>query len=124
MAPGQVWSINFVDTGADENRYHIGIDIRFNREIVLNYGFEPWTNNENDARKQLEQFQINVGDWVNIGDKIANFVAYEEGGAHIHFNIDLNGNPVCPKDYFSDDDYNKTMDLIHSYNPTWELCYS
>ena len=123
MAPGQVFTIDFVDTGASVNRYHIRINIRFSREIVLNYGFEPWTNNENDARKQLEQLQINVGDWVNIGDKIADFVAYNES-AHIHFDIKLNGNQVCPKDYFSDDAYNKTMDLIHFYNPSWEMCYS
>ena len=38
--------------------------------------------------------------------------------------IELNGNQVCPKDYFSDDAYNKTMDLIHFYNPSWEMCYS
>ena len=123
MAPGQVFTIDFVDTGASVNRYHIRINIRFSREIVLNYGFEPWTNNENDARKQLEQLQINVGDWVNIGDKIADFVAYNES-AHIHFDIKLNDNQVCPKDYFSDDAYNKTMDLIHFYNPSWEMCYS
>jgi hypothetical protein len=123
MAPGQVWSIDFVDTGAVENKYHIRIGIRFSREIELRYGFEPWTNNENDARKQLEQLQINVGDWVDIGDKIADFVAYNES-AHIHFDIVLKGNQVCPKDYFSVDAYNKTMDLIHFYNPSWEMCYS
>ncbi|TES96087.1 MAG: hypothetical protein E3J90_08695 [Promethearchaeota archaeon] len=123
MAPGQVWSIDFVDTGAAENKYHIRISIRFSREIELRYGFEPWTNNENDARKQLEQLQIKVGDWVNNGDKIADFVAYNES-AHIHFDIDLNGNQVCPKDYFSDDAYNKTMDLIHFYNSSWGMCYS
>ena len=123
MAPGQVWSLDFVDTGAVENKYHVRLDIRFNSEIVLHYGFEPWTNVEADARKQLDDLPIKVGDWVKIGDKIADFIAYHES-AHIHFDVELNGVQVCPKDYFSEAAYNVSMDLIHFYNPTWDMCYT
>ncbi len=123
MAPGQVWDVDFVDTGAVDNKYHIRVNIRFNNAIVLHYGFEPWTNNENNARKQLEDLHIKVGDWVNLGDKIADFVAYYES-AHIHFDVELNGIQVCPKNYFSEAAYNISMDLIHHFNPTWDMCYT
>ena len=123
MAPGQVWSIDFRDFGGDQNRYHIKLSIRFNREILLTYGFEPWTIVESEARVQEDKLTVNVGDWVNIGDTIAEFVAYHES-AHIHWDFEVNGQHVCPQNYFSTDGYNTMMDLIHTYHPTWDMCYT
>lgn len=123
MAPGLVESIEFVDTEADENRYHIRVNIRFNREVVLGYGFEPWTGDKEKAEKQLDDLEIQEGDWVKKGEKIADFVAYDDS-AHIHFGLNLNNEAVCPKDYFSEEGYEEMMDLIHKYHPDWKLCYN
>ena len=123
MAPGQVWDVDFVDTGDTVNKYHIRINIRFNKDIILHYGFEPWTNEENKARQQLDDLHIKVGDWVTIGEPIASFVAFQES-AHIHFDVELGGVQVCPKNYFSESGYNKSMDLIHNFHSTWEMCYA
>ncbi len=122
MTPGQVQAIEFREFDEPVNKYHIKLHIRFNSEIVLVYGFEPWTNVESEAKVQQNKLSISVGDWVALGDNLAEFVAYE-GSAHIHLDFLLNNNQICPKTYFSTEGYNKMMDMIQTFHPTWELCY-
>lgn len=120
-APGQIWEIENHE-GEGNNKYHVRIWIRFNKSTVLGYNFEPWTTKEADRNKQISMFKVKVGDWVQEGDVIAEFLQCNES-AHIHFDIIENGNRYCPKKYFSPDGYNLIMELIHVYHPTWELCY-
>ncbi|MHA1251236.1 MAG: M23 family metallopeptidase [Candidatus Helarchaeota archaeon] len=122
IAPGYIESIELVDFGGDENRYHIKVNIRFSREFLLVYGFEPWTTSKSDAEKQLDELKIKEGDWVKTGGVIANFVGYTDS-AHIHFDLYLNGEQTCPKNYFSDEAYDEIMSLIHKYHDDWEMCY-
>ena len=121
-APGQVWEIsNYIGEG--ENKYHVKLNIRFSNSIMLCYGFEPWTDDEVNRDLQRSMLQVSVGDWVQKGDVIAQFLNCNES-AHIHFDVIENNQRYCPTKYYSPDGYTTMMDLIHSYHPTWELCYA
>jgi len=120
-APGKVWGIEKHD-GEGYNVYHVRIWIRFNRTTQLGYNFEPWTTLETDRDKQISMFRVSVGDWVQKGDTIANFLEMNES-AHIHFDIIENNKRFCPTKYFSPDGYIQMMDLVHTYQPAWDLCY-
>ncbi|MFX0059946.1 MAG: hypothetical protein ACFE8J_16745 [Candidatus Heimdallarchaeota archaeon] len=119
--PGQVWAIQ-EHQSEGENKYHVRIWIRFNRTIELGYNFEPWTILESNRDKQISMFKVKVGDWVQKGDIIADFLSCNES-AHIHFDVVENGKYYCPSKYFSTEGYTQMMNLIQSYHPTWELCY-
>ncbi len=122
-APGQVESITWTDNGESAaNRFHITVIIRFNATTIVHYNFEPWTQNASDRDAQLSLLQIEEGDWVAMGDKIATFLNIG-GGAHIHFGVIQDDEWQCPKQYLSEDAYNEIMSLIHSYHPDWDLCY-
>ena len=122
-APGLVEEIRWRDYGEGVvNRYHISMSIRFNKDITLGYNFEPWTQLESDKDKQLAMFKVQEGDWVELGQEIARFL-YVEESAHIHFDISLNHEQTCPQPYFSTEGYNEMMEMIHSFNPSWNMCY-
>ncbi|MBD3407781.1 MAG: peptidoglycan DD-metalloendopeptidase family protein [Candidatus Lokiarchaeota archaeon] len=122
-APGQVIDIEWKDYGeGEENRFHIRITIRFNATVEIGYNFEPWTQNEADKNQQIAMFDVEVGEWVEIGDKIASFLNVGDG-AHIHFDVIQDNTRYCPKQYFSQEGYAEIMEMIHSFHPTWELCY-
>ena len=120
-APGLVESILWNDTGPANNVYSIHVAIRFNESIYILYDFEPFTTNSSDVNRQISMLDIEVGDWVAIGDAIGQFLAVG-GGAHIHFAV-YNGDATCPKPFFSDAAYTEIMELVHTYQPGWELCY-
>ncbi|MFW9938753.1 MAG: M23 family metallopeptidase [Candidatus Thorarchaeota archaeon] len=120
-APGQVWAIQKHES-TDENKYHVRIWIRFNRSTELGYNFEPWTTLESNRELQISMFKVKVGDWVQKGDVIADFLSCNES-AHIHFDIVERGKYYCPVKYFSAEGYTQMMSLVHSYQPTWNLCY-
>ncbi|MCK4972087.1 MAG: M23 family metallopeptidase [Candidatus Heimdallarchaeota archaeon] len=122
-APGQVENIEWRDNGeGTENRFYARIWIRFNKDIQIGYNFEPWTQYEEDKNQQLSMFSVQVGDWVEIGQEIARFL-YVEEGAHIHFDVIENNERSCIEKYFSEEGYDEIMEMIHSFHPTWELCY-
>jgi len=123
-APGQVEDIEWRDNGeGTENRFYARIWIRFNKDIQIGYNFEPWTQNEEDKNQQLSMFSVQVGDWVEIGQEIARFL-YVGEGAHIHFDVIENNERSCIEKYFSEEGYDEIMEMIHSFHPTWELCYT
>jgi len=120
-APGQVQEIEKHDYEGP-NKYHVRIWIRFNRQIRLGYNFEPWTDKESEREKQIEMFQVEIGDWVYQGQVIAKFLECNEY-AHIHFDVIENHNRYCSSKYFSTEGYVEIMELIQSYYPTRQLCY-
>ncbi|TXT65097.1 MAG: hypothetical protein BAJALOKI3v1_130001 [Promethearchaeota archaeon] len=94
----------------------MAIWIRFNDTVRLGYNFEPWSTDESDREKQKDMFKVEVGDWVDKGEVIAEFLECNIS-AHIHFDVVENGNWYCPKQYFSTTGYNEIMDLIEYYHP-------
>jgi len=123
-APGQVSHIRLMDWGNEtDNRYMVGVSIRFNHTVYVNYGFEPWTTNLSDHEHQQRLINVSVGDWVEIGQEIARFLEIGEG-AHIHFDVIEDDVRTRLDRYYSPATYDKMMDLIHMWHPEWPyLCY-
>ncbi len=120
-APGYVEEIAWTDTGPAFNIYMIHVSIRFNASIQISYVFEPFTTNSSDVDRQIEMLDIDEGDWVAIGDTLGEFLVVG-GGAHIHFAV-YDGEATCPEPFFSNASHIEIMSLVHSYEPTWNLCY-
>ncbi len=120
-APGRIIASNWREFDG-ERRYKVGINIRYNLTVVLNYSFESWSHNEKDLEMQLQMIKVKKGDWVEQGQEIARFLLADEG-AHIHFEVIEEGERSCPKKYFSEEGYKEIMEMIHSFHPDWKLCY-
>jgi hypothetical protein len=123
-APGQVWDItknHFPDN--DGNTWMLGVNIRFNKSVIVGYNFEPWTTKEDDIDIQISMLNVSIGDWVYKGQIISKFLNLNES-AHIHFDVRENNQKDCPSKYFDIIDYTNLMNLIHSYHPNWSLCYT
>ncbi|MFX1327031.1 MAG: M23 family metallopeptidase [Promethearchaeota archaeon] len=123
-APGQVSDIRLMDWGNEtDNRYMVGVSIRFNHTVYVNYGFEPWTTDINDHEHQQRLINISIGDWVEIGQEIARFL--QRGpGAHIHFDVIENNIRTRLDRYYSPVASDRMMGLIHIWHPEWPyLCY-
>lgn len=122
-APGKVVSINSRDYGSGvENRYHTSIEIQYNESTFVGYNFEPWSQNEGDLDHQMNLFNVQKGDWVEKGQKIATFLEIGSG-AHIHFDVREGGEKPCPSKYFDTNGYTELMEMIQSFHPSWNLCY-
>lgn len=123
-APGQVSHIRLMDWGSEtENRYMVGVSIRFNDTVYVNYGFEPWTININDHEHQQRLINVSVGDWVEIGQEIGRFLQIGHG-AHIHFDVIEDDVRTRLDRYYSPAGYDRMMDLVHMWHPEWPyLCY-
>ncbi len=120
-APGRVIESSWREYDS-ENRYHIGINIQYNRSLFVNYNFEPWTQNEADKDKQILMLKVQEGDWVEQGQEIARFL-YVNEGAHIHFDVIEKNERTCPRKYFSTEGYAELIAMIKQFTPDWELCY-
>ena len=121
--PGQVIDVMVQDYGESaENRFMIHVVIRYNISLTVDYAFEPWTNKSTDKDHQLELLDIEEGDWVQKGDKIATFL--KAGiSAHIHFMVHENNIIQCPCEYLGTSDHAELMNMILSFQPEWDLCY-
>ncbi|MEE9409424.1 MAG: M23 family metallopeptidase [Candidatus Heimdallarchaeota archaeon] len=120
-APGRVIESSWREYDS-ENRYHIGINIQYNRSLFVSYNFEPWTQIEADKDKQILMLKVQEGDWVEQGQEIARFL-YVNEGAHIHFDVIEKNERTCPRKYFSPEGYIELIAMIKQFNPDWELCY-
>jgi murein DD-endopeptidase MepM/ murein hydrolase activator NlpD len=120
-APGMVEEILVTDTGPADNIYMIHVSIRFNESIQIGYVFEPWTTNSSDVDRQISMLDIEVGDWVAKGDTLGQFLS-AGSSAHIHFAV-YDNEATCPRPFFSDEAYIEIMELVHTYQPGWDLCY-
>ncbi|MHA1111702.1 MAG: M23 family metallopeptidase [Promethearchaeota archaeon] len=122
-APGKVTSIEYRDNGAAyDNRYWVTVHIQFNETVEIGYNFESWTNETSDWENQQSMIGVQEGDWVELGQEFARFLAVG-GGAHIDFSIHEDNAQYCPQKYLSTDAYTELMSLVHSFHPTWDLCY-
>ena len=101
--------------------YVVGVQIRFNESVWMSYGFEG-DGNESLRAQQAAMLEVEVGDWVEKGEQIGRFLRPTEFD-HIHFSVYVNEEAVCPGSVMGEDDYNDIMILVHSFHPTWELCY-
>lgn len=122
-APGLVESIELRDWGIESwQRYTVSVTIRFNSTVTLSYGFEPITNSTEDQAQQLAMFDFVVGSWVAKGDVIAKFLRVNDG-AHIHFGVYQNDHARDPTIYMSTQAYDELLEMVHDFNPTWNISY-
>ena len=119
-APGLVESIE-VRYLENSTFYKVGVKIKFNESVTIEYGFEG-EGNETLRAQQVEMLGIEVGDWVAKGDQIGYFLRPLEYD-HVHFSVYLNDEAFCPRLVMGEDDYDEIMSLIQAFHPTWELCY-
>lgn len=119
-APGIVEAIelSFLVNGTV---YKVAVLIRFNSSLMIEYGFEGFSEDVEVRAQQVAMLDIEEGDWVAKGDVIGQFLQ-GGGGDHIHFGIYV-GEATCPVPFFSPDAYAELMELVHSFQPTWNLCY-
>jgi hypothetical protein len=119
-APGLVDNIE-VRYLENSTFYKVGVRIKFNESITIEYGFEA-EGNETLRAQQVEMLGIEVGDWVAKGDSIGYFLRPLEYD-HVHFSVYFNNGAICPRLVMGQNDYNEIMSLIQTFHPTWELCY-
>jgi len=122
--PGFVEEIN-IRSLENTTIYGIGVKIRFNETILIEYGFEgefEGEGNETLRDQQLAMLDVQVGDWVVKGEQIGRFLT-PVATDHVHFTVYKNYVGFCPRLVMGEDDYNEIMILVHSFHPTWELCY-
>ncbi|MHA2178577.1 MAG: M23 family metallopeptidase [Candidatus Thorarchaeota archaeon] len=101
--------------------YVVGVQIRFNESVWMSYGFEG-DGNETLRAQQAAMLEVELGDWVEKGEQIGRFLRPTEFD-HIHFSVYVNEEAVCPGSVMGVDDYDDIMILVHSFHPTWDLCY-
>ncbi len=119
-APGIVEEIDlYFLEGTDF--YKVGLHIRFNESITIEYGFEGLSSDGANRAQQAAMLDVEVGDWVSKGDQIARFLRNGEYD-HVHFSVYAN-EAICPRLVMGEADYNEIISLVHSFHPTWELCY-
>jgi len=120
-APGVVQSIELAYLEGTDY-YKVGVQIRFNESVWIEYGFEGLANDTSNRAQQATMLGVEVGEWVSKGYEIGRFLRVGEYD-HVHFGVYLNDEAICPRRVMGEADYNEIMSLIHSFHPTWELCY-
>ncbi|MGY5852451.1 MAG: M23 family metallopeptidase [Candidatus Thorarchaeota archaeon] len=122
-APGLVVEVSWQEyPESTYNGFLIHVNIQFNESLTIGYCFEPFTLNATDKDLQLEMLEVEEGDWVAKGNKIADFLNIG-GGAHIHFDIWLDDEFSSIMNYITQETHDELLSLIHTYHPTWELYY-
>jgi hypothetical protein len=119
-APGLVEDIE-IGYLPDSTIYVVGVAIRFNSTLTHQYAFEGNATTPTLRDQQVAMLDIEIGDWVIKGEQIGRFLTPVELD-HVHFAVYI-GDAICPRLVMGVDDYNEIMSLIHSFRPTWDLCY-
>lgn len=122
-APGIVEDIE-VGYLPDGLVYKVGVKIRFNGTLTVEYGFEGFSDDVAIRAQQVAMLDVEIGDWVVKGEQIGRFLRPTEYD-HVHFSVYQNDEAFCPQLVMGVDDYNEIMELIEIFHPGegWELCY-
>ncbi|MFW9843651.1 MAG: hypothetical protein ACFFEV_03670 [Candidatus Thorarchaeota archaeon] len=123
-APGLVETVHG-EFRENETFYTVSVQIRFNSTVWINYSFEGFSLDPNVLAQQISMIDVEVGDWVAKGDVVGRFLQPTTLD-HVDFTVYLEhvtDLPSCPRLVMGLADYNELMSLVHSYHPTWELCY-
>ncbi|MEX2719388.1 MAG: M23 family metallopeptidase [Candidatus Sigynarchaeota archaeon] len=123
-SPGQVYELKVDDNGEGAFiRYYIRIYIRYNTSICILYSLELKTTDYANITRQLSLIKVKVGDWVSAGQELGRFFNCGGDPDHLDWGISDNHQRVCPQRFFTLPGYEKMMDLVHAFHPTWNLCY-
>lgn len=82
------------------DHWQVGTSFTINEDYELLIAFESFAENETFGNIQLDAILVEIGQEVTQGELIGNLL-YHRAGAHIHFMLSKNNEPVCPYLYFS-----------------------
>ncbi len=83
------------------DHWQAGASFDINEDYELFIAFESFAENETFGNIQLDAILVEAGQEVTQGEVIGNLLLHR-GGAHIHFMLHKNFEPVCPYLYFSE----------------------
>lgn len=89
---------------------------------MLEYGFEPFSQNETDGRVQLDNIFVTSGQTLSQGDLIGKLYVVGDG-AHVHFGLYKDGKTICPEPYFTPEAREAILTLLHNALPGANMCY-
>ncbi|MBK5112670.1 MAG: hypothetical protein KGD59_06375 [Candidatus Heimdallarchaeota archaeon] len=84
------------------DHWQTGYSFDINDDFELFIAFESFAENETFGNLQLDALLVDIGDEVVQGQLLGPLFLHR-GGAHIHFMLHKNNEPVCPYLYFSYD---------------------
>ena len=82
------------------DHWQAGCSFTINDDYELFYAFESFAENETFGNIQLDAIDVEIGQEVTQGEIIGQLFLHRFG-AHIHFMLHKNNEPVCPYQYFS-----------------------
>ncbi len=82
------------------DHWQAGASFTINEDYELFIAFESFAENETFGNIQLEAILVEIGQEVTRGELVG-YLLYHRAGAHIHFMLQKNNEPVCPYQYFS-----------------------
>ena len=104
--------------------WHVNLKLVLDAIWSAWYAFEPMLPIRQAGEFQLQKIAVSEGDQVQEGDILGElYNATAEGGSHVHFTLNINDEPVCPKPYFSPQARMSIMEIIHRGHPDWDMCY-
>jgi len=107
----------------DGNGYwQVNIEIKYNKNFRVRYGFEPFSSAEADGNRQLDNIRIAKGDEVQAGETIGNLL-YFRGGAHVDFSLERDGEVICPEPYFTSSAREAVLTILQATIPGARMCY-
>ncbi|MHA1156518.1 MAG: M23 family metallopeptidase [Candidatus Heimdallarchaeota archaeon] len=96
----------------DPDRWQTGVQMRTNIGYTLEIAFESWALNESFGELQRNALDVKVGQKVQRGDVLGQLL-YHGDGTHIHYMLRLNGEAVCPYQFFS-------ASALAIFDPLWD----
>ena len=120
-ASGQITSIEIIDRFISP-RYFVRVIIKYNDTTQLIYDFETGTSLYTDAELMLSFISKNEGDWLVLD---WNFALFRKicADSHIFFTVEENGVRYPIDRYYSSYGFGIMEELVHSFHPTWNVCY-
>lgn len=98
----------------------VTVVIACNSAYLAGYHFE--TQSPDTGQDQLDNIMVVEGQEVSQGNIIGYLYAPNEN-AHVHFSLYKNTIPICPEAYFSLENRNSILNLIHVTFPGANMCY-
>jgi murein DD-endopeptidase MepM/ murein hydrolase activator NlpD len=118
---GKVTRIDLFEN-EDMGNWQVNVHIEYNDAYSTEYAFEPFSTNQSDGQLQLNYIQVHEGQHVDAG-QIIGLLYTPFSNAHVHFSFFHYNEMICPENYWTEEAREAIMDLIHAYNPDWEMCY-
>ncbi len=95
-----------------------------NKEYLIWYAFEPFTNNPDDGITQRDAIVVKPGQKVTAGEVIGHlYNPSTDLSAHVHFGVTINHEWVCPEPYFASQARISVLGRLNLIHPAADMCY-